>query len=142
MPEGRVVLTISGDIARTNVDGVAQLDRAMLEAIGLVEIETHTPFTEGTAVYRGVLARDLFNYLGADGDAVSAVAIDRYTIEIPMDDFTDYDVLIALDANGERLRIRNHGPAWVVYPWAQHAELNKAAYHSRSIWQLVSLDVR
>jgi len=39
-PKERPILTISGKIGVTNKDGTAQFDRAMLEALGLVAIET------------------------------------------------------------------------------------------------------
>ena len=141
-PKGRVLLSISGAIERTNADGRAEFDREMLEEIGVVELETTTPFTKGKTTFKGVLARDLMRYIGARGNEVEAAAIDLYKVRIPVEDFERFDVLIALEADGRKLRVRDHGPAWVVYPWAQHEELGREVYSRRSIWQLNALDVQ
>lgn len=141
-PAGRVLLSVSGAIERTNADGRADLDRAMLESIGMVELETTTPFTEGSTVFRGILARDLLRHLGAKGAEIEAAAIDLYKVQIPVEDFERFDVLIALEADGKELRVRDHGPAWVIYPWSQHKELGKEVYSRRSIWQMNAIEVR
>ncbi|MGI9502694.1 MAG: molybdopterin-dependent oxidoreductase [Geminicoccaceae bacterium] len=141
-PSGKVILSVTGAIERTNVDGRADLDRTMLESIGMVELETKTPFTKGSTVFRGILARDLLRHLGATGEQIEAAAIDLYKVNIPLEDFQRYDVLIALEADGKKLRVRDHGPAWVIYPWSQHEELAKEIYSRRSIWQMNSIDVQ
>ncbi len=141
-PSGRVVLSVTGAIERTNADRRADLDREMLESIGMVELETTTPFTEGSTVFRGVLARDLLRHLGATGSQIQAAAIDLYKVQIPVDDFERFDVLIAIEADGKKLRIRDHGPAWIIYPWSQHEELGKEIYSRRSIWQMNAIDVQ
>ena len=46
-PTGRVILSITGDIERANSAEGVELDRTMLEAIGMVELETETPFYRG-----------------------------------------------------------------------------------------------
>jgi len=141
-PKGRVLLSISGAIERTNAEGRADFDRKMLEEIGLVELETTTPFTKGSTVFRGVLARDLMRHIGARGDEIEAAAIDLYKVRIPFEDFERFDVLIALEADGRKLRVRDHGPAWVIYPWTDHEELAKEVYSRRSIWQLNAIEVQ
>ncbi len=141
-PSGRVILSVTGEIERTNADGRADFDRAMLESIGMVELETMTPFTEGSTVFRGILARDLLRYLGATGEQVEAAAIDLYEVTIPVEDFERFDVLIALEADGKKLRVRDHGPTWIIYPWSQHKELGKEIYSRRSIWQMNALNVQ
>ena len=141
-PSGQVILSVTGAIERKNAGDRADFDRNMLEAIGMVEIETETPFTDGLTVFRGVLARDLLRHLGATGEQVEAGALDLYKVNIPVKDFERFDVLIALEADGRRLRVRDQGPAWVIYPWSQHEELGREIYSRRSIWQMNTLDVQ
>ena len=141
-PEGRVILSLGGQIERTNAGTRAEFDRKMLEEIGLVELETETPYTDGKKVFRGVLARDLLRHVGATGDHVEATAINLYKVDIPIEDFERFDVLIALEVDGKRLRVRDQGPAWVIYPWSQHQHLDSKTYNQRSIWQLASIDIR
>ncbi|MGI9421086.1 MAG: molybdopterin-dependent oxidoreductase [Geminicoccaceae bacterium] len=141
-PKGRVLLSVTGAIERTNGESRADFDREMLEDIGMVEMETTTPFTEGSTVFRGVLARDLMRHLGASGEEIEAAAIDLYKVRIPLEDFERFDVLIALEADGKKLRVRDHGPAWIIYPWSQNEELSKEVYSRRSIWQMNAIEVQ
>lgn len=141
-PKGRILLSVTGAIERTNGENRADFDREMLEAIGMVEMETTTPFTEGSTLFRGILARDLMRHLGARGKEIEAAAIDLYKVRIPVEDFERFDVMIALEADGKKLRVRDHGPAWIIYPWAHDEVLAKEVYSRRSIWQMNAIDVQ
>lgn len=141
-PSGSIILSVTGNIERTNAEGRADLDWALLESIGMVEIKTKTPFTDKPKVFRGVLARDLLQYLGASGTQIEAAAINLYKVEVPIEDFERFDVLFAVEVDGKRLRIRDQGPSWIVYPWSHHEELDREIYSRRSVWQMNAIDVR
>ncbi len=141
-PKGRVILTITGNIEHTNGENRAEFDRKMLESLGMIELATETPFIKGTTVFRGVRMRDLLNYVGARGDAVEATALDLYKVEIPISDFAIHDAILAMEADGKRLRVRDRGPSWIMYPFSAEPTLDNEMIHSRCVWQLVSLDVR
>ncbi len=59
----------------------------MLNALGSHRVVTHTPWTDGAAVFTGVLARDVLDAVGAKGTSVLATALDDYASEIPIQDF-------------------------------------------------------
>jgi hypothetical protein len=141
-PQGPVTLTISGGIANTNAEGVAEFDLNMLENIGLSEFTTATAWFEDEVYFEGVLARELFAVVMAEGKVVHARALNGYHVEIPVDDFRAYDVLLALKMNGSYMKIRDKGPIWLVYPQSAHDELDRTEIHSRWIWQLESIEVR
>lgn len=141
-PTGRVILEISGAITNVNGDGVMRYDRDMLEALGMHEIITETPWTDGSVTFRGVLARDLMASAGATGTQIKAIALNDYSVEIPVPDFETYGVILALQKDGEYLTVRNRGPLWIIYPWTDETELQNELYYSRSIWQLRTIDVR
>ena len=141
-PAGEVILTVTGRIARTNADGRAEFDRAMLENLGLAKLRTWTPWTEGEPEFTGIPARALLDHLGAEGMSVRARALNDYGITIPLSDFEEYGVLLAMAMNGEPLRTRDKGPLWLVYPWSDHPELDDRVTRQKSIWQLRSLDVQ
>ena len=141
-PEGRVILTISGEISATNTDGAMQYDRAMLEALGLHTVVTETPWTDGDVTFEGVLLRDLLNAVGANGEMIAAVALNDYAAKIPASDADDYDVILAMRQDGEQLTVRQRGPLWVIYPWSDVPGLQNEVYYSRAIWQLKALEVR
>ncbi len=142
VPEGRIILTISGRIENTNGKGVAEFDRAMLEAMPFTVIETMTPWTDAIARFEGPLARDLMKRVGARGSRILATALNDYTVEIPIADFESYPVILAMKMNGKILRTRNKGPLWVIYPWSDQPGLRNETGYGRSIWQIQELAVK
>ncbi len=140
-PSGPVVLTLSGNIQHTNSDGRAEFDRAMLEALGTKTVKMETPWTEGEPVFEGVKMIDLLNAVGADGEVVTATALNDYMIDIPLSDFEKYPVILALKMNGEYMRVRDTGPLWIIYPQNEYPELNNPSTRRKWVWQLNRLDI-
>jgi len=141
-PTGRIILEVSGAITKTNGDGVMRYDRQMLEALGVHEILTETPWTHGINSFVGVLARDIMEDVEALGTKITATALNDYSVDIPIIDFERFGVILALQKDDEYLTVRGRGPLWVIYPWSSEAELQNELYYSRSIWQLRSIDVK
>ncbi|MFC4352976.1 molybdopterin-dependent oxidoreductase [Fodinicurvata halophila] len=141
-PEGEVLLTITGNIEATNDGDTALFDRAMLRALPERTLETGTVVTDGVNRFEGVLMRDLLERVGAEGEVVTARALNDYVIDIPMADFQNFDVLVATRMDGERLSPRDKGPLWIVYPRDDHGELQDIRYDYRWVWQLLQLDVK
>jgi hypothetical protein len=141
-PAGRVILTISGKIATTNVGETAQFDRDMLEAQGLVSFETTTPWYSGPQKFEGVSLDKLLKLVGANGDRIQAVALNDYTTEIPIEDFARYNVILALKRNNEYMPVRDKGPLFIVYPYDADPTLRSQKFYSRSAWQLAQIIVR
>lgn len=140
-PTGPVILEISGAISNSNGDNVMRYDREMLEALGPHEITTETPWTDGSATFSGILLQDLMTDVGANGLSVKATALNDYSVDIPIADFRDYGVILALQKDGNYLTVRDRGPLWVIYPWSDRKALQNELYYSRSIWQLKALEV-
>ncbi|WP_018870478.1 molybdopterin-dependent oxidoreductase [Thioalkalivibrio sp. ALgr3] len=141
-PEGEVILRVEGAIEHANDGDRALLDRAMLDRLPERELETSTVVTDGVNHFEGFLMRDLLEALGAEGDEVVATALNDYIVDIPMEDFHDYDVIVAHTRDGEALTPRDKGPLWIVYPRDDHAELDDIRYDYRWVWQLEHLEVR
>jgi len=141
-PAGEVILTVDGAIANTTDGKQAQFDLAALEALGLTAVETSTPWTDGVIRYEGVLARDLLKHVGANGTKLVATALNDYLADIPISDLTDYDVILAVKANGEYLPIRDKGPIFIVYPLDSDPALLNNTIYSRCVWQLARLTVQ
>ncbi len=141
-PSGQVILTISGAIENSNGDGLARFDRAMLERIGVTQINTSTSWTDGVTKFEGVLARDLLEAVGATGKNISARALNDYAIDIPLSDFESYDVLFAFRMDDVELTPRDKGPLWIVYPRDTNPELRNQNIDAKWLWQLVQLDIK
>jgi hypothetical protein len=141
-PTERVILTVAGAITRTNAPGRAEFDRTMLEQLGLTRLRTWTPWTEGEPEFQGVPARRLMAAVGATGTAVRALALNDFESTIPLADFERYLVLLATRTDGKQLQVRDKGPIWIIYPWADHPELDDLPTRRKSVWQLRSLHVQ
>jgi hypothetical protein len=139
MPEGDVILTISGKVQNgTDVE----FDRAMLEEMGGDEIDTTTPWYDGMSRFEGVRLDKLLKAVGATGTKVEAIAINDYSSEIPVDDFAEHGVILAYKRNGEYMRIRDKGPLFIIYPFDNDADLKSQKFYARSVWQVKKLVVK
>jgi hypothetical protein len=140
-PTGEVILTVAGDIEHRNSPQGALFDRQMLEALGLERLRTSSPWTDGVPEFEGVPARAVMQAVGARGERVVASALNDYQVDIPLQDFEDYPVLLALRMDGQELTVRDRGPIWIVYPRDDYPELRNERVNARWVWQLSGLIV-
>lgn len=80
--------------------------------------------------------------VGAQGTEVVAIALNDYRTTIPLKDFDDFDVILALKRDKQYMPVSDKGPLFVVYPYDSAPELHAQKYYARSIWQLTRLIVR
>ncbi|NYT73211.1 molybdopterin-dependent oxidoreductase [Halomonas sp. QX-2] len=140
-PKGTVILVVSGNVGQANVGDEAHFDKAMLEALAQHETITHTPWYDGAVSFSGPLGRAILEAAGAEGESIRVVALNEYASTIPVSDFENYDVILAMQANGQALRVRDQGPLFVIYPFDQHPELLNEEILMRSVWQVARIDV-
>jgi hypothetical protein len=136
VPKGEVILTISGNVAKSNFEGGVQLDFEMLEAMTPATFETSTIWTEGLQVFEGVSLAALVQELGITGTMLRATAINDYAIEVPLTDAVEGGPIIAYRINEKILSVRDKGPLWIVYPYDSDADYRSEVVYARSIWQL------
>jgi hypothetical protein len=141
-PSGDVLLTVSGDIAATNDGDTAVFDRAMLEALPVVEFTTTTTWTEGPQTFTGVGLHDLIETLGVEDGTLRAAAVNDYAVDIPVEDAVEGGPIVAYLLNGAPMSVRDKGPLWIVYPYDAKREYRSEVIYSRSIWQLERIEVR
>jgi hypothetical protein len=140
-PAGETVLTITGDIANTNGDGVATFDKAMLEALERRTATMETPWTEGKVAFEGPLLKAILDAAGAQGKTLIVKALNDYSAEVPMEDAQDFPTMLAIRMNGEEMSVRDKGPLFMIYPFDKHPELYNEKYFSRSVWQIKEIEV-
>ncbi|MCX5591852.1 molybdopterin-dependent oxidoreductase [Alcaligenes endophyticus] len=138
-----VLLLITGAIKYTNQgDHSAHLDAEHLQHLPQHTIHTSTVATDGVKRFDGVLVRHVLDLVGAHGTYLEAQAHNGYTVHIPMDDFFDYEVLMATHMDGKQLELSDKGPLWIVYPRDSHRKLQDIRYDYRWVWQLKQLTVK
>ncbi|MBM6550217.1 molybdopterin-dependent oxidoreductase [Marinomonas ostreistagni] len=140
-PTGRVILTVSGNIEHTNAEGVARFDRDMLLQLGVKELTTDTPWTEGVNTFSGPQLSALLDAVGAQGENLSVTALNDYSANVPTADAYQHHIMLALDMNGKKMSVRDKGPIFVLYPFAEDPSLNNEVIHNRSVWQVKSINV-
>lgn len=132
---------VSGNVTRTNVGDEAHFDKAMLKELAQHETLTHTPWYDGSVRFSGPLGRAVLEAAGAEGESLRVLALNDYVSTIPVRDFENFNVILAMQADGKALRVRDHGPLFVIYPFDQHPELLNEEILSRSVWQVARIDV-
>lgn len=141
VPEGEPILVVSGAITSTNDGDTAVFDRQMLEALGTETIVTKTPWFDGETEFRGVRLDVLMEAVGAKGETLTAVALNDYVTTIPMQDLSEFGVILALQKNGEYMSVRDKGPLFIIYPFDSDPALRAQTYYARSAWQVAKLIV-
>lgn len=138
----RVLLSVSGAITHTNTNhGVAEFDRAMLGALSQRDTLTHTPWYDDASTFSGPLIRSLLEQVGASGKTLRVIALNDYEVTVPVQDFYDYDVILAMSRNGRIISVREHGPLFIIYPFDEHPELMNESILARSAWQIKDIVV-
>ncbi len=141
VPAAKKILTVSGRITNTNDGDTAIFDLPMLEAIGSSAIETATPWYDGVVRFEGVRMDALMRYVGATGESVTATALNDFSTDIPISDFSRFGVILALKRDGVYMPVRDKGPLFIVYPYDSSPKLKAQKYYSRSAWQVAKLVV-
>lgn len=136
------ILTISGKINAADTEAGLVFGRAELEAMGVVSFETNTPWYKQSVKFEGVPLEKLMQKVGANGQRVVAMALNDYSTEIPMEDFTKFNAILAIKRDGEYMPVRDKGPLFIVYPYDSNPELKSQKYYSRSAWQVNRLIVK
>ena len=120
-----------------------RFSEADLARLPQVTIRTRTDYTDGVVEFIGPLVRDAVAFIETGAaTSIHLVAANDYAIDIPLSDIFDYDVILAMQANGERLTMRDKGPIWLMYPLDDHEEMQDPVFNNRLIWQLTVMELR
>lgn len=139
-PKQDAILDVSGKISKTNSGKKVELDLPTLEQMPLVELRVFEPFEKKNMIFEGVLMSDLMDIVGADTTAQEAhfTALDDYEFDIPLEEFSRSDVLLATKADGQRMSIADGGPIRIVFPSDSELGQNTDAW----IWNVETIVIR
>lgn len=141
-PTGEVILTVTGaDLEHTNAGATAQFDLAMLEKLVGRTGTMETPWTKGNVTFSGPLLKAVLEAAGAEGKSLRVKALNDYAADVPMDDATKIDTILATRMDGETMSIRDKGPLFLIYPFDVDRSLYNEKYFSRSVWQIKEIEV-
>jgi hypothetical protein len=131
-----VILTAEGKLK----DGKrVELTLADLERLPRTAIRTTTPWHDGEQRFEGVLLADIVSHLGATGESMQVVALNKYRTMIPVSDFLKHRPILAFKRNGSTMGVKEKGPLFVIYPYDADPALRNELYFGRSAWQVRSI---
>lgn len=91
---------------------------------------------EGTHTWEGVALSDLVASSGQAVSELKVMALNDYSMTIPVDDLKRFNPLLAYRRDGNPISVREKGPFIVIYPFDRFPELNAQLYLNRSVWQV------
>ncbi|MEH6692071.1 MULTISPECIES: molybdopterin-dependent oxidoreductase [Pseudorhizobium] len=141
-PKGPVVLTVSSPVLdHPNVGATAQFDLQMLEALAGRSAKVRTPWTSGEVEFSGPYLRSVLEAAGARGAKLRITALNDYYADVPMEDVAQLDTILATRLHGKTMSVREKGPLFLIYPFDLDPNLYNEKYFSRSVWQIVKIEV-
>jgi hypothetical protein len=142
LADGPTLLTVTGAIESTNrgpvdpeydklfvlndvvFDKAMQFDYMALSALPQQSVRTDFPRGGEMVEFGGPLLADVLDAAGAGGETVTVRAVDGYAIELPLEDLIGKGAVLALMRNGEAFGIGDFGPAQIVFPRGDRADLS------------------
>ncbi|MCP1169426.1 oxidoreductase [Limimaricola litoreus] len=128
-------------------EALVVLDLDDLDALPQTDFETATIWTDEIQFFSGVPVAALLDHaglpdaIGREGGVLRLVALNDYKVEIPLDEITPEQPIIATRIDGETVSVRDKGPYWLVYPYDLDARYRREEIYHRSIWQLAQMIV-
>ena len=139
-----LALDVQGKIGRTNDASHASyhFSEAQLLALPAHSITTSTTWTP-RSTFTGPLLADILKTVGAYGTEIEFRTLDDYTYTVPVSDSERYGVVVAYSMNGQRLKVSDFGPLFLIYPRdAFPDEITGASGDSKFVWQIKALIVK
>lgn len=125
----------------TSPAGSVTYDRSELEAMGMVSVETKTPWNEGVVSFEGIPFTVLLEQAGAEGELTTVTALNDYSVDIPTADFAEFGTILAIKRNGDYMPVDDQGPYFVIYPFDSDPVLQGQPYYGRAVWQVKEISV-
>jgi len=118
-----------------------QLSLEELDALAQIEFTTNTVWLSGETHFSGVSLKALLRQFAMNGNKIEMVALDGYSVSMPVADLEENAPIISTRLNGEIIPIRKNGPYWVVFPYDSDPKYQTEINFARSIWQLTHIRV-
>lgn len=141
-PEGKVILTVTGNIENTQNGVAAEFDLEQLQQLTSDTFRLQTRWTNQAHEYHGPLLSAVLKKVGAKGSSLRLTALNDYTIEIQTAYVEKYQPILAWRDDGETMSVRNKGPLWLILPLDKYPELKTEENTGNMIWQLSHIEIR
>ncbi len=138
VPTGPILLSVlTGPEETVEVD----FDAEMLGALPQTTFRTSTIWTSNVHSYTGVALNDFIAALQVTPTHLQAIAINDYSMSIPVSDVVAGGPILAYLSDGKPMSLRDKGPVWLIYPFDSNAAYQTEVVYARSVWQLNRLKI-
>ena len=140
VPDGTPLITVTGNLRRTNQGDLMALDRGTLARLAQVRMSTYEPWVKQDLSFRGVWLTDVLELAGiASTSGVRVVALDDYSINLTAAELRTGGILLATsDGAGADIPVEDGGPTRIVFQRGLKAGVNADQW----IWSLRTIEVR
>jgi len=114
--------------------------RAMLAGLPQHTIEIMLPDGTGAAAFNGPRLADVLELAGAAKGTISVVALDGYRIAMEQAFLDAHRPILAIAADGASMAIGDFGPAMIVFPPTDDADLQKT-FDDYQVWAVFYIGV-
>jgi hypothetical protein len=120
-------------------DNVIELSYQDILKLPSVEHTMKHIWADKKITYTGVKLSTILKKYNITGEWLKLTAINDYSVDVPTID-ADKGAFIAYLSDGNKMKIRDKGPFWLLYPFGENKELDISTYHHRAIWQLMLIE--
>lgn len=101
-------------------------------------VTTHLPWLSGETTFTGVSIEELLTSFSKDTvpSSITVRALNDYSVQINGTDIVKYQPILAYLKNGNKMKIRDKGPYWLIYPLSTYPEIDISRYHEQMVWQV------
>jgi hypothetical protein len=164
-PDGPVILTVGGQVGRSNrppmnnaldqmmhkhgvrFERAFTFDAAQLQRLAAVSITAQLEYDQQPHTLRGPLLTTVLEAAGVDLKAAWGLglrAVDGYNVRVSQAQMRDLNMIVATHLDGQALALGGLGPQWAVYdpkrvPWLRDKPLNEQ--FALSPWGMYYIDV-
>jgi len=124
------------------LDAAITLSRSDLKALPRTDYVTTTIWTDGPQRFSGVTLHDLIEHLNIEAETLEFIAINDYSVTVPVSEIGQDNPMIAYARNDEPMSLREKGPFWLVYNYDADPAFRTETVYVRSIWQLDRVTAR
>jgi hypothetical protein len=80
--------------------------------------------------------------VGAQGQTITALALNDYSVDLPVDDGARHGALLVYLFDGQPMLPSDRGPLWILYPFSDRKETQSETFYQRAVWNLYAMTVR
>lgn len=103
--------------------------------------KTHHTWSKVADEFSGPLLADVLDQVCPKASKLKLKAINDYQVDLDFNKIKQYEPILAMSVNGERLTVRNKGPIWVMIPFDKYTSVPERSLDEALVWQLSSINV-